>query len=195
MGVGSWVPPLLYDRVTAWRAGPGSHSPFLHTPRPRVGAHGVSHERVAADRGTPAREFRECALPNGPVALAGSLSQPVRPSSLTDGASSGCSSLGLREENPKAGTGLGRPSRGRGPFLCPLGPSPDAAGCGVGAAAEQSANTGPGLCRPARWRPRPVHSSDEERGEGRRHRTSKLCARHPSPRALRGRRRPGAGPV
>lgn len=85
MGVGSWVPPLLNDTVTAWGAGPGSHSPFLHTPPLRDGAHGVS-PGVAADRGTPAQEFRECALPDGPVALAGSLSQPVCSSSLTDGA-------------------------------------------------------------------------------------------------------------
>lgn len=59
---------------------------------------------------------------NGPVALAGSLSQPICSSSLTDStlaayvtarlpAQGGCP-LGIREENPKARTSLGRTRRG-----------------------------------------------------------------------------------
>lgn len=43
-----------------------------------VGAHRVSLG-VAADRRTPARELRGCTLPTGPVASAGSLSQPICP--------------------------------------------------------------------------------------------------------------------
>lgn len=87
----------------------------------------------------PAWELWECTLPNGLVALAGSLSQPICSSSPTDTtlaafvtawlSTQGCSPLGIRE-NPKARTDLGttRSSRAAGgnPFcICP-----SVAGCG-----------------------------------------------------------------
>lgn len=79
----------------------------------------------------PALELWECTLPNGPVALAGSLSQPICSSSPADStlaafvtarlSTQGCSPLGIREKTLKPEQILAQPEEAGcrwEPFLC-----------------------------------------------------------------------------
>lgn len=92
----------------------------------------------------PSSELWERSLPNGLVALAGSLSQPICSSFPTDTtlaafvtarlSTQGCSPLGIREENPKARTDLGTTRSSRlvgGTLSASAFPWQDVAGPGV----------------------------------------------------------------
>lgn len=133
--------------MTALWAGPEPLSPFLHT-QSALALRASSRGQWQTGEPRP-QELWESALPDGSVALAGSLSQPICPSSLADStlatfvtaqvSTRGCSPLGIREENPKARTDLGTTRRGglvAGTLSVAVFPSHNVAGAGTGTTVE-----------------------------------------------------------